>query len=99
MQSMFACHMTQEGRESPCAGYLAVAGATSITVRLAVHVGSVDLAAIEAAVEAGEFPPMFTSFAEMAVANGVDPALLGDPDLWVGRGPLAETEMPPTLEG
>lgn len=91
--TMFACHMTQEGRESPCAGYLAVTGATSITVRLAVANKLVDLAKIESAVADGDYPPMYGSYAEMAVANGVDPDLLDDPDLWTGRGPLGQRTL------
>jgi len=33
---MFACHMTQEGREQACAGWLAIAGEQHLGVRLAV---------------------------------------------------------------
>lgn len=87
--TLFACHLSEEGNDLTCAGYLAVAGATSIRVRLAVSGGHLDLTSIADA--APNFPPMYGSFAEMAVANGVpagDPTL-DDPDLWTGFGPLA----------
>lgn len=90
---MFACHMSAEGGEIACAGYLAVAGATSIRVRLAMSTGAIDMGAVEAAVTEPGFPALFSSFAEMAVANGVpaDDASLADRDVWSGRGPLATT--------
>ena len=88
--AIFACHMTPEGGEVACAGYLAVAGATSLRVRFGVVEGAFDLGAIDRAVEDGEFPEMYGSFAAMAEANGVDRSFLVDPDLWTGRGPLAD---------
>lgn len=80
---MFACHMSKEGGEIPCAGYLMVAGPTSISVRLALAQGRLDLDSLDAQRE-----QVYGSYAEMAVANGVpaDHPSLRDPDLWVGCG-------------
>ena len=89
MDGVFACHMSAEGGEIACAGYLATTGATSIRVRVWFAAGLVDLHAIDAAAREPDYPDLYGSYAEMAVANGVpadDPAL-ADPDLWVGRGP------------
>lgn len=59
---MFACHMTAEGSEKACAGWLAVAGIEHLGVRLAVATG--DLDADTLAPRAG-WPPLFGSYAEM----------------------------------
>lgn len=91
MEPMFACHKSVEGDEIACAGMLAVAGATSIRVRLGIAAGAINMAAVSAAVSEADFPPLYGSFAEMAVANGVpaDDEQLADDDLWTGRGPVA----------
>lgn len=43
---MFACHITKEGQEQACAGWLAVEGAGHPTVRYAVATGSVPACAL-----------------------------------------------------
>ncbi len=43
---LFACHMTKEGREQACAGWLAVAGVEHLGVRLALIQGRLDPAAL-----------------------------------------------------
>lgn len=44
----FACHQSRDGREIPCAGWLAVAGRTHPAVRLAVRQGRVNPQALDA---------------------------------------------------
>ncbi len=39
---LFACHMTKEGREQACAGWLAVEGGNHVAVRLVVATGRMD---------------------------------------------------------
>jgi len=67
LPAVFACHMTPEGAERACAGFLAVCGADSNRVRIAVYQGRVELDAIQSD------GPLYGSFAEMARANGYDP--------------------------
>ena len=59
----FACHKSHEDREFACAGFLLSGAANNLGVRLARS----DLRKIESPY------PMFDTFREMAVANGVDP--------------------------
>ena len=90
LDGLFACHMSAEGGEVACAGYLAVAGDVSLNARLLQAAGKIDMAAIVEATKQPDYPELVGSFAEMAVANGVpaDHESLRDPDLWDGRGPL-----------
>lgn len=65
--SIFACHMSGEGKERACAGMLKVCGWDSNMVRLAALTGRVDLEAIEAT------GPLYVSYRALAIANGCDP--------------------------
>jgi hypothetical protein len=64
---LFACHKTPEGRETACAGWLAVEGADHVGVRLAVVTGRLDAAALE---PGDDWPALYPTFADMAHANG-----------------------------
>jgi hypothetical protein len=64
---MFACHMTPEGEEKACAGFLLVHGHDNNLVRLAVMQGRLDLSQVRADGE------LYESFDELALANGYDP--------------------------
>lgn len=62
----FACHMSGEGKDQACAGWLAVEGWGHIGVRLAVLRGAID----EAALAPGEgWPALHSSYADLAAAN------------------------------
>lgn len=67
---MFACHKTAEGREIACAGWLAAEGHGHVGVRLAIAFGRLDASALQ---PAAGWPALFDSYADLAVANGVDP--------------------------
>lgn len=60
---MFACHLSQDGRERACAGWLAVAGVEHIGVRLAVAMDRLDPAALA---PGDGWPPLWDNYAEMA---------------------------------
>jgi hypothetical protein len=64
---MFACHMSPEGREYACAGWLAVAGRDHLGVRFAVALGRLDPAALD---PGAGWPELFGSYEEMAAAQG-----------------------------
>lgn len=64
---LFACHMSTEGGEFACAGYLLVAGLQNFRVRLALARGRLDPDEIVSDVA------LYGSFAEMARANDYDP--------------------------
>ncbi|MCM6777896.1 DUF6283 family protein [Nocardia sp. CDC159] len=64
---MFACHKTAEGREVACAGWLAVAGAEHLGVRLAVASGRISPGALA---RGDDWPELYASFEEMAAFNG-----------------------------
>ncbi|WP_235204510.1 DUF6283 family protein [Nocardia otitidiscaviarum] len=66
---MFACHKTVEGRDKACAGWLAVAGANHLGVRLAVAMNRLDPKALEPGVD---WPVLYSSFEEMAAFNGLE---------------------------
>lgn len=63
--NVFACHQTAEGHETVCVGYLMVDGLNNFRVRLAVIQGQYDPKMLKAT------GPLYESFREMAVANGV----------------------------
>lgn len=65
--STFACHMS--GREKPatCAGFLVRHGENNVAVRLQLHGERIDLDRVSD----GGFP-IYDSYRDMAVANGVD---------------------------
>lgn len=60
---LFACHLSQDGKERACAGWLAVAGYEHIGVRFAIITGRLDPAAL--APDDG-WPALWDSYAEMA---------------------------------
>lgn len=61
-RTVFACHMSKEGGEVGCAGFILQAGGHNLIVRLA----RVDRAEFSSDV------PLYENYVEMAVANGVD---------------------------
>lgn len=64
---VFACHMSPEGEEKACAGFLLVEGVNNILVRIAAAYGRFSYDDIKAD------GPLYESFAAMARANGYDP--------------------------
>lgn len=62
---LFACHMTVEGSEVPCAGWLASVGYESIPVRLLLATGRIPASVMDAA---PDWPELFGSYEEMANA-------------------------------
>lgn len=64
---MFACHLSAEGRDIACAGWLAVAGYEHIGVRLAVALGELPAEALE---PGDGWPELFGSYDEMAAVQG-----------------------------
>lgn len=63
---MFACHKSAEGKEMPCAGWLAAVGVDSISVRYNVAVGAIPAEALEP----GEhWPELHGSYDEMVEAK------------------------------
>lgn len=76
LRPMFACHLSPEGAERACAGFVLVAGPDANSVRLAAARGRFRPG------EVSTDAPLFGSYREMAEANGVapdDPALEGLP--------------------
>ena len=67
LPGVFACHLSREGGERACAGFLMVCGADNNRVRFAMMRGAVNLAAITSDA------PLYDSFDEMARANGYEP--------------------------
>jgi len=63
-QPIFACHMSKEGGEKACAGFLLVVGYDNIAVRLAAMQRRFVMGDIKADDE------LYASYAEMAKANG-----------------------------
>lgn len=63
-QKVFACHMTPEGGERACAGFVIVVSRDNVSLRLAVSQGQFKPDEIEADDE------LYGSYAEMAAANG-----------------------------
>ena len=63
---LFACHTTPEGRDMPCAGWLATVGLESITVRVLVAQGRLPARVLRP----GEgWPALFTDYEAMAQAQ------------------------------
>lgn len=69
---LFACHKTPEGRETACAGFLAVEGWSNVSVRMAVTAGHLDP---DALTPGGDWPDLYGSYEEMHAAN--TPAVSG----------------------
>lgn len=65
-KAIFACHKTQEGKEIACAGFILVEGHNNWAVRLAVMHKAFSPDEIQAT------GPLYSSFKEMAAANGFD---------------------------
>lgn len=65
-QPIFACHKSREGRDIACAGYLAVEGHGSVTIRLEVATGRLDPAALQ---PGPDWPELYGSFDEMVAAQ------------------------------
>lgn len=61
-RTIFACHMSKEGGEVTCAGYLIRQGAHNLTLRLA-----------QQRFEVASDAPLFPTYRAMAIANGVSP--------------------------
>lgn len=64
---MFGCHNSKRDEPLTCAGFLLRGAANNRAVRLALIKGRIDLSKVHSPVE------LYTSYREMAVANGVDP--------------------------
>ena len=80
--SVFACHKSRFGKERACAGFLLVEGGNNLEVRVAMIRGELNPAELSAA------GPLYSSFEEMAIANGVEPeaAQRGEYDRPAGLG-------------
>jgi hypothetical protein len=67
---MFGCHKGAPGTDDDlaCAGWLAVAGAEHIRVRLAVALGDLPASALS---PGDGWPELYDSYGELAAANGV----------------------------
>jgi hypothetical protein len=70
-QAMFACHMSKEGHEAACAGFLAVAGWDNLAVRVAVLTGRLPAEALQ---PKENWPPLFDSYNEMAATQAGPPS-------------------------
>lgn len=66
---LFACHMTKEGREQACAGWLAVAGEQHLGVRLAVISGRLSVCALHP--QAG-WPDLHDSYEALVAHQGYE---------------------------
>lgn len=62
---MFACHLSHEGRDVPCAGWLASVGYESLTVRILVIQGRLPAEALN---PGPDWPELFQSYEDMARA-------------------------------
>jgi hypothetical protein len=76
--TQFACHMSQEGREQGCAGFVLRGADHNLGFRLAARHGKLDPDAVRSD------HPLYRDYREMAEANGVDP---DDPVLVPCRSP------------
>jgi hypothetical protein len=68
-RNIFACHMSREGGEVACAGFVLQQGAHNLSLRMARQRFDVSSAA-----------PLYDNYREMAIANGVD-----ESDPWLTR--------------
>lgn len=66
-QSTFACHMSGAENPATCAGFLLRHADNNLSVRLSLMTGRIDLTKIG---DGGY--PIYESYREMAIANGVD---------------------------
>ena len=67
LKAMFACHQTGEGKEVACAGWLAVCGENSLTVRLNIALGALPE---ETLTPGKDWPDLFQDYDSMAAAQG-----------------------------
>ena len=67
---LFACHKTPEGREQPCAGWLAAVGREHIGVRIAVAQGRLDPTVLD---PKPGWPPLFTDYDELIAVQAAHP--------------------------
>lgn len=63
---MFACHKSADGRELPCAGWLAAVGYESLTVRVNLATGAIPPEAME---PGEDWPELHESYEEMMEAK------------------------------
>jgi hypothetical protein len=63
---MFACHLSPQGAEYACAGWLATVGRDHLGVRLAVATGRLDPAVLD---PRPGWPPLFDTYEEMAAVQ------------------------------
>jgi Family of unknown function (DUF6283) len=63
----FACHLSAENRPRTCTGFLLRGAEHNLAVRIHKSYGRIDPARLRASV------PLYNSYRQMAVANGVDP--------------------------
>lgn len=68
IQQIFACHMSSEGKEVACAGFLAVDGGQNLEVRLSQSLGDLPADVLS---PGDAWPALYKSFEEMAAANGL----------------------------
>jgi Family of unknown function (DUF6283) len=66
---VFACHMSTEGRDQACAGWLAVCGIEHIGMRIAVLAGRLEPEDLR---PGDGWPELFGSYDEMAAVQGRD---------------------------
>lgn len=64
--AMFACHKSAEGKELPCAGWLAAVGYESLTVRVNLATGAIPPEALE---PGEDWPELHGSYDEMMEAK------------------------------
>jgi hypothetical protein len=64
---LFACHMTIEGRDAPCAGWLAAVGIESLPVRVLIAYNELPASVLE---PGPDWPELYGSYAEMVDAQG-----------------------------
>ena len=63
---LFACHLTHEGKEMPCAGWLASVGVESLPVRILVTYKRLPADVLQ---PGKDWPPLYRSYAEMEAAQ------------------------------
>ena len=64
---IFACHLSTEGHDRACAGWLAICGYEHLGVRLAVATGTLPAEALN---PGDGWPELFESYDELAARNG-----------------------------
>lgn len=64
---MFACHKSAEGREMPCAGWLAAVGYESLTVRVLAGRGEIPAEALR---PADDWPELYKSYDDLLEVHG-----------------------------